>query len=288
MKTILKLSMIALLSVPFMSYGCTNPETPVGHEGYVYESPLIFGKSHFITTQMGPTSTGLEWCWYVYNVSITPYTANEDFQGTQAILSKDNLKISFSAHLIYSIDPNRVKLLIEKYNNGNIKGDWVTPAYQEFVQQQFRMIARDEVQKYDGLDVKDNIDPISTAITKRISNYLKDTPFHVTQAVVGNIQYPQQVEDSVASKLATTQLLQQKQTEIAIAGADAQKRIADAKGIAAAMSIINNQLTARYIEHEAVEAQKAMINSKNHTEVYVPVGPLGIPLVGNLTLGKDK
>jgi hypothetical protein len=35
-----------------------------------------------------------------------------------------------------------------------------------------------------------------------------------------------------------------------------------------------------YIQHEAIEAQKQMVNSPNHTVVYIPVGPMGVPLTG--------
>jgi len=46
------------------------------------------------------------------------------------------------------------------------------------------------------------------------------------------------------------------------------------------MQIINERLTAPYLQHEAIEAQKAMVGSPNHTTVYIPVGPMGVPLVG--------
>jgi len=46
------------------------------------------------------------------------------------------------------------------------------------------------------------------------------------------------------------------------------------------MQIIRGQLSAMYIQHEAIEAQRQMINSPNHTVVYIPVGPMGVPLTG--------
>jgi hypothetical protein len=44
------------------------------------------------------------------------------------------------------------------------------------------------------------------------------------------------------------------------------------------MQIIRGQLNPLYIQHEAIEAQKLMVNSPNHTTVYIPVGPMGVPL----------
>ena len=50
--------------------------------------------------------------------------------------------------------------------------------------------------------------------------------------------------------------------------------------IANAMQIIRGQLSSMYIQHEAIEAQKQMVNSQNHTVVYIPVGPMGVPITG--------
>src|SRR5881396_2098036 len=67
---------------------------------------------------------------------------------------------------------------------------------------------------------------------------------------------------------------------------EAQKRVVQAEGIGKAMAIINERLSAQYLQHEAIEAQKAMVGSPNHTTVYLPVGPMGVPLVGTLEHGK--
>ena len=55
-----------------------------------------------------------------------------------------------------------------------------------------------------------------------------------------------------------------------------------AQGIANAMEIIRGQLSAMYIQHEAIEAQKAMVGSPNHTVVYIPVGPMGVPVTATM------
>jgi hypothetical protein len=53
------------------------------------------------------------------------------------------------------------------------------------------------------------------------------------------------------------------------------------------MQIIRGQLNALYIQHEAIEAQKLMVNSPNHTTVYIPVGPMGVPLTGTFRTGAE-
>ena len=106
----------------------------------------------------------------------------------------------------------------------------------------------------------------------RIRAYADGSPFVITSVVVGNVQYPEEVADAVSRKLAATQELQRKDTEIEIERKERTKREVQAQGIANAMQIIRGQLSAMYIQHEAIEAQKLMVNSPNHTVVYIPVG----------------
>ena len=100
--------------------------------------------------------------------------------------------------------------------------------------------------------------------------------------VVGNVQYPEEVATAVSRKLAATQELERKDTEIEIERKERTKREVQAQGIANAMQIIRGQLSSMYIQHEAIEAQKQMVNSQNHTVVYIPVGPMGVPTHGHV------
>ena len=68
-------------------------------------------------------------------------------------------------------------------------------------------------------------------------------------------------------------------TQKDIAKKDAEIKIEEAKGIAEAQRIINSTLTANYLQHEAIQTQLVMANSPNHTTVYIPSGPNGIPFV---------
>src|SRR3712207_7730930 len=44
----------------------------------------------------------------------------------------------------------------------------------------------------------------------------RSSPFIISSVVVGNVQYPEEVADAVSRKLAATQELERKDTEIAI------------------------------------------------------------------------
>src|SRR5439155_22293697 len=92
--------------------------------------------------------------------------------------------------------------------------------------------------------------------------------------------------DAEAEKMTATQIWTRKKTEIESEQREAQKRVVQAKDIGKAMANINERLTSQYLQHEAIEAQKAMVGSPNHSTVYLPVGPMGVPLVGTLEHGK--
>jgi regulator of protease activity HflC (stomatin/prohibitin superfamily) len=267
-----------------------NPTTPPGYVGYVTRGAIV-GQTRFYGLQTGPTSTGLGWLLDVVNVSVTPYSYSEDFTDESSVLSADSLKISFRVHVVWRVIPERVKDFIERYSTlqaSDHPDQIVQVAYGNFVKEPLRTYARDEVQKYKGLAVKDNISAIGEAITRRISALAENTPFEIRSVVVGNIQYPAEVADAVSKKLAAVQELERKATEIEIAARDKEKRVIEAEGIAKATEIISQRLTSAYLQYEAIKAQREMINSNNHTTIYIPVGPMGVPLVGNLSLGQGS
>jgi regulator of protease activity HflC (stomatin/prohibitin superfamily) len=264
--------------------GSANPETPAGYVGYLVHG-AVFGRAYFYGLQTGPTSAGRTWLLRVINVSITPYTYDEDFNANSAVLSKDNLKIEFSVHLVWKVKPDQVQQFVEHYStlsNDSDPSRVVVVAYQNFLKEPLRTYARDEIQQYNGLEIKDQITPIGQAISARVLKLTTGTPFEVTSVVVGNIQYPKEVADAVSNKMAATQILERKKIEINQEEMEKQKRIVQAEGIARAMEVINQRLTPMYLQHEAIDAQSKMINSPNHTTIYIPVGPNGVPLVGTV------
>ncbi len=134
-----------------------NPTTPPGYVGYVTRGALV-GQAHFYGLQTGPTSTGLGWLLDVVNVSVTPYTYSEDFTGDSSVLSADSLTIAFRVHVVWRVIPDKVKDFIERYSTlqrGDSPDRIVEVAYANFVREPLRTYARDEVQKYKGLDIKD-------------------------------------------------------------------------------------------------------------------------------------
>ena len=54
-----------------------------------------------------------------------------------------------------------------------------------------------------------------------------------------------------------------------------------------AYRVPGKELTPLYVQYEAIQAQQKMVNSPNHTEVYIPVRPMGVPIVGTVKMGQQ-
>jgi regulator of protease activity HflC (stomatin/prohibitin superfamily) len=102
----------------------------------------------------------------------------------------------------------------------------------------------------------------------------------VQSVVVGNIQFPTSVAMAVAENQAQSQVTMKKQKEVEQAKLEAQKKVEEAKGIQEANNLIAGSLTDKYLQYQAIVSQNAQVNSPNHTVIYIPVGPMGVPIVG--------
>jgi len=281
-KVLVALSAVVAAAVALAA--CSNPSTPAGYVGYVTRGAVV-GRASYVGLQTGPTSFGLSWMVGVYNVSVTPFTYSEDFTGEGSVLAHDKLMVGFRAHTVFRVRPERVKEFMEQYTTLGDAKDQVQFAFANFLKEPLRTEIRVAVARYDAFALNENIGKINGELTAWAQERTAETPFQVLHVVVGNIQFPPVVTQAVSAKLAAAQELETRSTQVEIARKDAEKRIVEAEGIARATQIIQQRLTPLYIQHEAIEAQKAMVNSPNHTTIYIPVGPMGVPLVSTLGAG---
>lgn len=246
----------------------TNPEVPAGHEGYVFESPRIFGEGGFRRSIRGPGNYGFSmWRNLTINVDTRPNTYAETFK----ILAKDKVNMAVGAQVILSLKPNSVQDVVE--NHGSNK--W----YERKVKKVFRSFVRREVQQYRSGVIKEKRDEIEEAIRLSLADYLEKTPFVIIKLVVGNIDFPEKIVQEIENRVAMEEKEKAKDIENLIAAKDAEIRRTEAKGIRDAQQIIDQSLTTNYLQYEAIKSQAKMASSPNHTVVYIPSGENGIPLV---------
>ena len=126
-------------------------------------------------------------------VSTAARRVSHHFAGDEAVLGRDNLKIAFRVHTVWRIDDAKVPLFMDRFSttvtNDVIEKDpdaIVKVAYANFIREPLRTYARDEVQRRNGMDAKEALMPIGEAVLQRIRAYATDSPFVITDVVVGN------------------------------------------------------------------------------------------------------
>ena len=283
MRTSLRLALLPLLGLA----ACGNPATPAGFVGYLTRGAIV-GKASYVGLQTGPTSYGASWLVKVMNVSVTPFSYAEDFSGDSAVLTKDKLMVSLRAHIIFRVRADRMKEFVEQYTTLGEGPDQVQVAFGNYLKEPLRTRIREAAAQYDAFPLNEKIGLVSAELTAWAQERTKGTPFEVINVVVGNIQYPAVVAQAVSNKLAVSQDLETRSTQVEIAKKDAERRVVEADGIARATQIIQQRLTPLYVQHEAIEAQKAMVGSPNHSVIYIPVGPMGVPIVSTLAPPGEK
>lgn len=82
--------------------------------------------------------------------------------------------------------------------------------------------------------------------------------------------------------------IQQQEQNIQVEKQKAQIRVVDAQGIADSQKIIAASLTDSYLQYLSIQAQQAMANGTNHTEIYIPTGDNGIPIVRTVNPGNNE
>jgi len=261
---------ILIIGLIISGCGLTNPMTPAGHEGYLYKNPYILGKKSFYDIQIGQTSAGLSWRLFVINIDMRPLTKDETFE----VLSKDQLKLHFKAHLIVALKSGKIKDIVEQYG----AEQW----YERNLQQIFRSEIYNEVTRYNAFDSVEKREEIGRIAFEKLTKICTDTPFIIKTVVIGNILPPEAVAKAVEEKLKADQELIRKEKMVEITKKEAEIRIEEAKGIAEAQRIINSTLTQNYLQHEAIKSQERLAGSPNTTFIYIPVGQSGIPIVNSI------
>lgn len=256
-----------------------NVQAPAGYATYVIKRPFM-GDTSFERVLVGPSSTGLGWRLYGDRVSVTPYSYSEDFHGTESIIAKDKLAMVVSAHIVWRVKSGveDIRSYMEHFgglDEAHSSDEIAKGAYDNYIQQPFKTLVREEIATQNGLDVPDHVAAMSEDIASKVKERLANTPFEVLQVVIGNAQPPQTVLDQIAAKVAKQQELARKVTEQAIA--DANKAIQQAEGQAEgekAVAIAQQRAIANKALSDSITPQllqyNAIANLKGAERVYIP------------------
>lgn len=126
---------------------------------------------------------------------------------------------------------------------------------------------------------------VSDAIRNEIIDMVSNKGIIIDNFLIRSIQLPEQIDKAIQLKIAAQQEAEAMEFIKLKAEKEAEIKIIEAQGLAAAQRIINSTLSPNYIQHEAIEAYKELAASPNTTFVIMPTSPnaSGLPLILNGT-----
>jgi len=263
---------LALLTVSFLFGSFYVVDT--GHVGV----ERTLGKVNLVESEPG------------MNFKLPFLTQAYEFSAKEIALDLDDLKPKAADNLslqdldvtvYYNAAPNAIADLMVKYANAsqNAPGA-ILPAY-GIVYREARGTVYEEIAKIDSLELHKLRDALQTSIQDSLQLRLEDKDgdaLQVSRVVVRALNTDPSIEASIREAVANQKKLEAKQISVDIAKKDAEIEVERAKGIAEANSIINDSLTAQYLQHEINVALQSFAENEGQL-VVMPANMQGFDVI---------
>jgi len=250
---------IALLSLLALLGGCTQIDTGnVGVEstwGQVNKDELIPGVYQTFTKS-------------VMEISTKEFSAQLNDMHPK---TKDNLTMAdFDIDVYYKVDPSKVADIVVRYAGDmrtTDKGDTMVGA--DFVYRNAREAAYDTANKFDAKDMNVQrsaiADRVATSLQTELDRSAGKGWFTVTNVNVRSLVTDPNIENAIRQAAQTQFEVSRKQQELALAQAEANRLVVQAKGEAEANEIIAQSITPNLIRLREIEMQAKFAKAGTHT-----------------------
>lgn len=221
----------------------------------------------------------------VYSTRTQAYQESSDTISLD-ILSNEGLKVTVDLTVLYHIVPEEAPHIYKT----------VGTSYQDIIMRPpVHSVPRDIISRYDAktlysANTQDSPDrlrienDIKSELVSRINAISNENSIGrgivIEQVAIRNIVLPPVVTSAIENKLSMEQQIQQKQFEVDREKEEANRKIAEATGIAEANRIISNSINDQYLKWYWLQ------NLKEHTSTaYLQLGEDGFPVA--LTKGME-
>jgi regulator of protease activity HflC (stomatin/prohibitin superfamily) len=227
----------------------------VGHVGIKVDQ--WGGDKGVAQTTLGP---GLYWVGMAYKMYEFPtfiqnyvYTKKESAQspGDESLTfqSIEGMAVNADFGLSYHFEPARIPNLFQQYR----QGPWEIRTV--VVKNMLRDILVNESSEY---AIEDLYGPKKTEFLKSVQEQLKvrlePLGLNLTEFyVIGNFRLPEVIVTAMDKKFEANQIALQRQNELAQAKAQAEKAIAEARGLAESNNIVTKSVTPELLQFKALE-----------------------------------
>ena len=195
----------------------------------------------------------------------------------------DNLSLKdLDVSIFYRVPQDRVSELMVKYAASAARGpDGVyMPAY-GLVVREARSTIYEQVSEIDSLQLHKRREMLQSAVLDELQERLEKTDpgdLVITRVVVRALNTDPSIEAAIREAVEAEKRLEAKQVQVEIAKKDAEIEIERAKGIAEANNIINESLTAEYLQHEINKALQQFADNEGSV-VVSPANMQGFDLI---------
>jgi regulator of protease activity HflC (stomatin/prohibitin superfamily) len=205
----------------------------------------------------------------------------------------DNLSLKdLDVSVFYRVPQERVSELYVKYAQTSGRGsDGIyLPAY-GLVIREARSAIYEQVSKIDSLQLHKQRESLQTDVLSELQSRLeKSDPgdIIITRIVVRALNTDPSIEAAIRDAVEAEKRLEAKAVQVEIAVKDAEIEVERAKGIAEANAIINESLTAEYLQHE-VNTALLRFADNDGSVVVIPANMQGFEMIlDGSSLGRNS
>ena len=195
----------------------------------------------------------------------------------------DNLSLKdLDVSVFYRVPQDRVSELYVKYAQASGRGtDGIyLPAY-GLVVREARSAIYEQVSKIDSLQLHKQRESLQTDVLQELQNRLERSDpgdIVITRVVVRALNTDPSIEAAIRDAVEAEKRLEAKEVQVEIAKKDAEIEVERAKGIAEANAIINQSLTAEYLQHE-VNTALLRFADNDGSVVVIPANMQGFEMI---------
>jgi regulator of protease activity HflC (stomatin/prohibitin superfamily) len=225
------------------------------------------------------------------NFKLPMMTTSQEFSAKEIAIdildltpkAADNLSLKdLDVSVFYRVPKDRVSELMVKYAAAAARGqDGVyMPAY-GLLYREARSAIYEQVSEIDSLQLHKQRNFLQTAVMEELQTRLDASDpgdLIITRVVVRALNTDPSIEAAIRDAVEAEKRLEAKQVQVEIAKKDAEIEIERAKGIAEANNIINESLTAEYLQHEVNIALQRFADNDGSV-VVIPANMQGFDLI---------
>lgn len=186
--------------------------------------------------------------------------------------AKDNLTLEdLDISIFYTVNPSKVADMVVKYSGMSVgvEDSWSLqyPGY-KLMERLSRGAVYDTVAQYESLTLHTKRSEIEQAIMHKVQEELDSSDpsvFNLTKVVIRDVRTDSALEQSIQAAVQMQKQVEAKKNEVQLALAEAERKEAEANGIATANKIISESLTPEYLQYKQIEAMQLFAGQGTHT-----------------------